>query len=141
MLKLDPNKFFESFQEEYYAGVQEPSVSDVFYESLRNFQGFMQRYLQLSRMYKAKFPDKFESVEDSYKYKYFIIVYSTISGLNIEYIKDALKIEQLRYPEGIHESLQELLDYFEELEYYEYCAKILNIKKLVTSSLQLTTCL
>ena len=135
MVELDPHKFFESFQEEYYTNIEEPSVSEVFYQSLRTFQGFMQRYLQLSQAYKERFPDKFSSIEDTYRYKYFIIVYSTISGLNIEYIKDALEVEELRYPEGIHESLQELLNYFEELEYYEYCAKVLQIKNLLPTNL------
>jgi len=90
----------------------------------------VENYFIIDKMYASRYGEHYASVCDSIKLKYF-------NGLvnYLERVKDIKvdTVEELKDefgPQAIHYALEELLEFYKELEFYEKCAIIFKFYEL-----------
>ena len=90
----------------------------------------VENYFIIDKMYDRRYGEHYDSVKDSIKLKYFngLVNYlervEDIQSDTVEYLEDEFG------PQAIHYALEELLEFYKELEMYEKCAIIFKFYQL-----------
>jgi uncharacterized protein (UPF0305 family) len=132
MKKLDSNDLFNIFSvgdEEIFKEHKIEVVDNTFILFGMAIRG-VENYFIIDKMYASRYQEHYDSVRDSIKLKYF-------NGLvnYLERVKDikADTVEELADefgPQAIKYGLEELLEFYKELEMYEKCAIIFKFYEL-----------
>jgi hypothetical protein len=133
MKKLDTNQLFDIFQmgdEEIY---KEHQAEDVLDNSLVLFGMVIkgvENYYIIDLLYQKKYQEQYDSVRDSIKLKYFIVLVRYLERIG-EIPEDTLYIIEDEFGlQAIDYALQEMLDLFIEVEHYEKCTVLSKFQRL-----------
>ena len=127
MKKLNSDDLFNIFSigdEEIYKEHKIEEVMDNSFILLGMVIRGVENYYIIDKMYANRYQEHYDSVRDSIKLKYF-------NGL-VNYLERAGTIQSDTVedligefgPQAIHYALEELLEFYKELEFYEKCAII-----------------
>ena len=134
MNKLDPHTLFSIFEkgdeDVYKEHGQEGVLQNPFVLMGMVLRG-LDNYKLMSIIYMKNYPKEFKAVEPSVKYKFYNRLYSYLKRINIDTIENAYTIGDSFDNKNVCDSLDELIDYFQSIEHYEKCAKILKYKNLL----------
>jgi len=133
MKKLDSNDLFNIFsvgdEEIFKEHKIENAVDNTFILFGMAVRG-VENYFIIDKMYSSRYQEHYVSVRDSIKLKYFngLVNYlervKYIQSDTVEYLEDEFG------PQAIHYALEELLEFYKELEMYEKCAIIFKFYQL-----------
>ena len=127
MHKLDPHTLFNIFEqgdeEVYKEHGQEDVLKNPFVLMQMVMRG-LENYQLMSMMYYRNYPKEFKKVESIIKKKYYINLYGYLLRINLKSIETILTIGDSYEKKQVGEALDTLLSYFENIEEYEKCAKI-----------------
>jgi len=133
MKKLDTNQLFDIFQmgdEEIY---KEHQVEDVLDNSFVLFGMVIkgvENYYIIDQLYEKRYGEQYDSVRESIKLKYFIGLVRYLERIG-EIPEDTLPIIEDEFGlQAIDYALQEMLDLFIEVEYYEKCTILSKFQQL-----------
>ena len=136
MNKLDPHTLFSIFEkgdeEVYKEHGQEDVLQNPFVLMNMVLRG-LDNYKLMSIIYMKNYPKEFKAVEPSVKYKFYNRLYSYLKRINIDTIENAYSIGDSFGSADIADALDELILFYQNLEEYEKCAKILKYKDLLLS--------
>jgi len=125
MQPLDKDKLFSIFEagdEEVY---QENNVSELLdnpYVLIGMVVRGVQNWHIMDIMYKRSHPKEYSRVRRKVMYKYFVKIYGYLERLDINNFKTLYTIGDSYDIKEVKESFDQLLKYFEDIEYYEKCA-------------------
>lgn len=133
MKKLNTNQLFDIFSigdEEVY---KEHQVEDVLNNSFVLFgmavKG-VENYYIIDQLYEKRYGEQYDSVRESIKLKYFIGLVRYLERIE-EIPEDTLHIIEDEFGiQAIDYALQEMLDLFIEVEYYEKCSILSKFQQL-----------
>ena len=133
MKKLNSDDLFNIFSigdEEIY---KEHKIEDMMDNTFILF-GMVVRgvenYFIIDKMYANRYQERYDSVRENIKLKYFngLVNYlervKYIQSDTVQYLKEEFT------PQAIHYALEELLEFYKELEMYEKCAIIFKFHEL-----------
>jgi hypothetical protein len=133
MKKLDTNQLFDIFQigdEELY---KEHRVEDVLDNSFVLFGMVVkgvENYYIIDQLYEKRYGEQYDSVRESIKLKYFTGLVRYLERIE-EIPEDTLHIIGDEFGlQAIDYALQEMLDLFIEVEYYEKCTILSKFQQL-----------
>ena len=136
MNKLDPHTLFSIFEkgdeDVYKEHGQEGVLQNPFVLMGMVLRG-LDNYKLMSIIYMKNYPKEFKAVEPSVKYKFYNRLYSYLKRINIDTIENAYTIGDSFGSADIAGALDELILFYQNLEEYEKCAKILKYKDLLLS--------
>ncbi|HMS90711.1 MAG TPA: hypothetical protein PKC87_00610 [Candidatus Absconditabacterales bacterium] len=133
MKKIDPEKLFASFipsDEDIYTQHGVEYLFDDNLILLATVIVSVDQYFILEKIYENRYRESFSPIREKIKLKYFkgLVKYlrriDLSKGDKLLQLQDEFEIDLIRY------SLDEMLSFFETLEYYEDCALILKFKHL-----------
>ena len=125
MQPLDKDKLFSIFEagdEEVY---QENNVSELLdnpYVLIGMVVRGVQNWHIMDIMYKRSHPKEYSRVRRRVMYKYFVKICGYLERLDINNFKTLYTIGDSYDIKEVKESFDQLLKYFEDIEYYEKCA-------------------
>jgi len=127
MNKLDPHTLFSIFEqgdeEIYREHGQEEVLKNPFVLMQMVMRG-LENYQLMCTMYFKNFPKQFKRVEPTIKYKYYSKLYGYLLRINLRSIETIYTIGDSYEKKQVGGALNELLYYFESIEQYEKCGKI-----------------
>ena len=127
MHKLDPHTLFSIFEqgdeEIYREHGQEEVLKNPFVLMQMVMRG-LENYQLMCMMYFKNFPKQFKRVEPTIKYKYYSKLYGYLLRINLRSIETIYTIGDSYEKKQVGDALNELLYYFEYIEQYEKCGKI-----------------
>lgn len=127
MHKLDPHTLFSIFEqgdeEIYREHGQEEVLKNPFVLMQMVMRG-LENYQLMCMMYFKNFPKQFKRVEPTIKYKYYSKLYGYLLRINLRSIETIYTIGDSYEKKQVGDALNELLYYFESIEQYEKCGKI-----------------
>ena len=132
MKKLDSNDLFNIFSvgdEEIFKEHKIEVVDNTFILFGMAIRG-VENYFIIDKVYSSRYQEHYVSVRDSIKLKYFngLVNYlervKDIQSDTVEYLEDEFGSQ------AIHYALEELLEFYKELEMYEKCAIIFKFIEL-----------
>ena len=135
MQPLDKNtlfSIFESGDEEIY---KEHSLEDALknpYVLMGMVLNGLQSYILMDVMYKRNYPQEYERVSASIKYKYYSRIYSYLTRINSDSFETIYTIGSSYERDDVFKGLDEMRLYFESVEEYEKCNVIKKYIKLLT---------
>ena len=133
MKKIDRDTLFTIFEigdEEVY---NENGVSDILYDSTVLFNMAVrgvENYYLMEQMYTNKYGESFTSVKESIKLKYFIGLLRYLERIDLSQAETLYQLKDVFGEQSIHYALREMIDFFEKLEMYEYCAILFKFYKV-----------
>ena len=83
-------------------------------------------------MYKRNYPQEYEKVSTSIKYKYYSRIYSYLTRINSDRFETIYTIGTSYEKDDVYDGLDEMRIYFESVEEYEKCNVIKKYIKLLT---------
>jgi hypothetical protein len=84
----------------------------------------LENYQLMCLMYLKNYPKEFKKVEPTIKYKYYTKLYNYLLRINLKSIESIYTIGDSFEKKGVGEALNQLLYYFESIEQYEKCQRI-----------------
>lgn len=133
MKKLNTNQLFDIFQmgdEEVYREHQAEDVLDNSFVLFGMVIKGVENYYIIDQLYQKKYQEQYDSVRDSIKLKYFIGLVRYLERIG-EIQEDTLHIIEDEFGlQAIDYALQEMLDLFIEVEYYEKCTILSKFQQL-----------
>ena len=133
MKKLNSNDIFDIFSigdEEVY---KEHKVEDILNNSFIQFgmaiRG-VENYFIIDKIYANRYGEKYDSVRDSIKIKYFNSLVNYLERINLSQLVTPSALMDEFGPQAIKYALEEMLDLYEEKEMYEKCAVIFKFYEL-----------
>ena len=136
MNRLDPHTLFSIFEkgveDVYKEHGQEGVLQNPFVLMGMVLRG-LDNYKLMSIIYMKNYPKEFKAVEPSVKYNFYNRLYSYLKRINIDTIENAYTIGDSFGSADIAGALDELILFYQNLEEYEKCAKILKYKDLLLS--------
>lgn len=127
MDKLDPHKLFSIFEANDEEVYQEHNVTElldnpyvIFGMVLRGVENFF----MIDMMYKRNYPDVYKDKAPQIKLKYFIRLVNYLERIDLHQFDSIYKITKSYPISDTLQCLDYILKYFEEIEYYEYCAVV-----------------
>ena len=127
MHKLDPHTIFSIFEqgdEEVYKEHGELEVLKNPFVLMNMVMRGLENYQLMCVMYLRNFPKEFKRIEPNIKYKYYTRLYNYLLRINLNSIETIYTIGDSYEKKQVGEALNELLYYFESIEQYEKCSKI-----------------
>jgi hypothetical protein len=127
MHKLDPHTLFSIFEqgdEEVYKEHGELEVLKNPFVLMNMVMRGLENYQLMCLMYLKNYPKEFKRVEPTIKYKYYTKLYSYLLRINLKSIESIYTIGDSFEKKQVGDALNELLRYFESIEQYEKCGKI-----------------
>ena len=129
MQKLDPHTLFSIFEQGdeqvYEEHGQEEVLKNPFVLMNMVMRG-IENYQLMCLMYLKNYPKEFKKVEPTIKYKYYTKLYNYLLRINLKSIETIYTVGDSFEKKGVGEALNQLLAYFESIEHYEKCAKIVH---------------
>lgn len=133
MKKLDTNQLFDIFligDEEVYKEHQAEDVLDNSFVLFGMVVKGVENYYIIDQLYKKRYGEQYDSVRESIKLKYFIGLVRYLERIE-EIPEDTLYIIEDEFGlQAIGYALQEMLDLFIEVEYYEKCTILSKFQQL-----------
>lgn len=134
MAKLDPHTLFSIFEkgdEEVYQEHGELDVLKNPYVLLGMVLRGIENYDIMCLLYRRNYPEEFDKVEPTIKYKYYNKLYEYLLRINIDEVDDVYKIGDGYERDNVMRAISNMCDYYESLEEYEKCATIVKYKDLI----------
>jgi len=133
MKKLNSDDIFSIFSmgdEEVYKEHKVEGVMDdpfvLFGMAVRG----VENYFIIDRIYNNRFGEKYDSVRDSIKLKYFNGLIRYLERVDLSQLETASELKDEFGLQAIKYALEEMLDFYEEKEMYEKCAIIFKFYEL-----------
>ena len=124
MKDLDSESLFNIFSQGDEQIYQEHGVSQILDNSFILF-GMVVRgvenYYIIDQLYQTKYKQQYDSVRESIKLKYFIGLMRYLDRIDELHLDTLSMIEDEFGLQAIKYALEEMLDLFEKIEYYEQC--------------------
>ena len=121
MKKLDSQNLFKAFSLEGDSLNELPVIPDdsfiLFGTVLKGVESF---YL-IDQLYQMRYKDQYELVREKIKLKYFSGLMKYIHRIDNISVDTVLYIEDEFGEQAIQYALEEMLQFFEQIEYYEEC--------------------
>lgn len=128
MKPLDPHTFFKLFE------IKEPE-SEITGEIIETYHPYIiitaivkgvENFYIISQIYTKKYGEQFERIEHSVKHKYYNRLFNHLEKFNerkLEHLEHALAVGK----GAMAWAMTDLMDFFEEVEEYEKCARLRDI--------------
>lgn len=133
MKKLDTDQLFNIFQigdEEVYREHQSEDVLDNSFVLFGMVVKGVENYYIIDQLYEKRYGQQYDCVRDSIKLKYFIGLMRYLERIE-EIPEDTVIALQDEFGlQSINYALQEILDLFIEVEYYEKCTILSKFQQL-----------
>jgi len=133
MKKLNSNDIFGIFSLGDEAVYKEHRVEDMLQDSFVQFgmaiRG-VENYFIIDKIYANRYGDRYDSVRDSIKIKYFNGLVNYLERINLSQLDTPSLLMDEFGPQAIKYALEEMLDLYEEVEMYEKCAIIFKFYEL-----------
>lgn len=127
MKKLSTSDLFDIFSQGDESIYRENHLEDVLDNSFVLF-GMVVRgvenYFIIDKIYSNRYGKDYDSMSDSIKLKYFNGLIGYLERINLSQSDTVLELVDEFGPQAIKYALEELLEFYEEREYYEKCAII-----------------
>ena len=128
MKKIDKTNVFDLFEIQDEQVYQDNGVSDILHDSYVLFgmaiKG-VENYYIMEMMYRNRYGQQFDHVQDSIKTKYFIQLMRYISRIDISHVETLYQYKDIFGLQSINYALSQMIELFEQKEMYEYCAVLL----------------
>jgi len=121
---------FESGDEEIYKEASDALKNP--YVLMGMVLNGLQSYILMDVMYKRNYPQEYEKVSTSIKYKYYSRIYSYLTRINSDRFETIYTIGTSYEKDDVYDGLDEMRIYFESVEEYEKCNVIKKYIKLLT---------
>ena len=95
----------------------------------------LENYSIMDMMYKKRYPEQYNEVRDTIKYKYYNRLYKYLSRIQLGKLEDVYKIGESYNSESVFISLEGLKMFFQDIEQYEKCAVIKKYQDLLIDNL------
>lgn len=127
MKKIDPHTLFSAFEQGDEAVYREHGME----EQLQNpfvLMGMvlkgLEQYELMDILYTRNYGEKYKEIRSKVKLKYYLRLFGYLERIDSTSFEDIYQIS-LEYPiEETYTKLNDFLNYFESLEYYENCAVV-----------------
>jgi hypothetical protein len=127
MKKLNSEDLFNIFSvgdEEVYKEYQVENLLDNSFILFGMAVRGVENYFIIDKIYANRYGDRYDSIRDSIKLKYFNGLVNYLERINLSQSDTLLDLKDEFGPQAIYYALQEMLDFYEEKELYEKCAVI-----------------
>ena len=127
MKPLDKDNLFSMFtvtDEEVFV---ENNIGEVFDNAFTLFGCVVrgvENYYIIDQLYRVRFAKDYDRVRESIKLKYFIGLIRYLERIDKLQSDTISSLEDELSPQAIKYALEEMLEFFEEIEYYENCALV-----------------
>lgn len=134
MQPIDPHTLFSIFErgdEEIY---KEHGVKDVLenpYVLIGMVVRGLENYQIMDMMYLRSYPEQYQSVRDSVKFKYYTNLYRYLTRIDVNKFETRYTIGEDYDSQDVLYRLDDLLYFFQDLEMYEKCATIKKYMDLI----------
>lgn len=127
MKKLNSGNLFNIFSvgdEEIYKEYKIEEVMDNNFILFGMVVKGVENYFIMDKMYTSRYPERYDSVRENIKLKYFngLVNYlervKALQSDTVVDVQDEFGLQAIKY------ALEELLEFYKELEYYEKCTLI-----------------
>ena len=127
MKKLNSNDLFNIFSQGDEVVYTENHIEDILDNSFVLFGMVVkgvENYFIIDKIYTNRYGEAYLSVSDSVKLKYFNGLFNYLSRINITCSETLLDLQDEFGLQAIKYALEEMLEFYQEREYYENCAII-----------------
>ena len=127
MKKLNSDELFSIFSQGDQTVYQENSLEEVLDNSFVLFGMVVkgvENYFIIDKIYSTRYGKDYDSPSNSIKLKYFNGLIGYLKRINLSQSDTVLELVDEFGPQAIKYALEELLEFYEEREYYEKCAII-----------------
>ena len=135
---IDPHTLFSIFEQGDEQVYEENGVQDALnnpYVLMGMVLKGLENYSIMDMMYKKRYPEQYNEVRDTIKYKYYSKLYKYLSRIQLDKLEDIYKIGESYNSESVFISLEGLKMFFQDIEQYEKCAVIKNYQDLLIDNL------
>ena len=133
MKKLNSEDLFNIFSvgdEEVYKEHQVENLLDNSFILFGMAVRGVENYFIIDKIYANRYGDRYDSIRDSIKLKYFNGLVNYLERINLSQSDTLLDLKDEFGPQAIYYALREMLDFYEEKELYEKCAVIYKFYEL-----------
>ena len=127
MKPLDKDNLFNMFSvtdEEVFIENQAKEVFDNAFTLFGTAIRGVENYYIIDQLYKVRFAKDYDRVRESIKLKYFRGLIRYLERIDKLQSDTISSLEDELSPQAIKYALEEMLEFFEEIEYYENCALV-----------------
>ena len=138
MQPIDPHTLFSIFEQGDEQVYEENGVQGALnnpYVLMGMVLRGLENYSIMDMMYKKRYPEQYNEVRDTIKYKYYSKLYKYLSRIQLDKLEDIYKIGESYNSESVFISLEGLKMFFQDIEQYEKCAVIKNYQDLLIDNL------
>jgi len=138
MQPIDPHTLFSIFEQGDEQVYEENGVQGALnnpYVLMGMVLKGLENYSIMDMMYKKRYPEQYNEVRDTIKYKYYSKLYKYLSRIQLDKLEDIYKIGESYNSESVFISLEGLKMFFQDIEQYEKCAVIKNYQDLLIDNL------
>ena len=138
MQPIDPHTLFSIFEQGDEQVYEENGVQDALnnpYVLMGMVLKGLENYSIMDMMYKKRYPEQYNEVRDTIKYKYYSKLYKYLSRIQLDKLEDIYKIGESYNSESVFISLEGLKMFFQDIEQYEKCAVIKKYQDLLIDNL------
>jgi len=90
----------------------------------------VENYFIIDKIYSNKYGERYDSVRDSIKLKYFNGLVNYLERIDLTQSGTVLELKDEFGPQAIKYALEEMLEFYEKVELYEKCAIIFKFYEL-----------
>ena len=133
MKKLNSDELFSIFSQGDQTVYQENSLEEVLDNSFVLFGMVVkgvENYFIIDKIYSTRYGKDYDSPSNSIKLKYFNGLIKHLERIDITRSEPLLELFEEFGPSAIKYALDELLDFYQEREYFEQCALIFKFTTL-----------
>lgn len=127
MNSLDPNKLFSIFESNEGMTNTSPEIKKVLdnpYVVFGMVLRGLENYHMMDVMYQRRYPEDYEEKKNTIKYNYFERLYNYLTRINLKSFEEVYKVTTSYPIAETCAALDEMIMFYESVEYYERCAKI-----------------
>ena len=138
MNKLDPHTLFSIFEqgdEEIYKEHKVDNVLENPYVIVGMVTRSVQNYYLMEAMYERHYKEAFKEAKRGIKFKYYSKMYNYIKRMKLDRFENVYSIGDSYDLESTIYAFNDILTYFEKIEYYERCALIRDIIDIIESKM------
>ena len=134
MHKLNPHTLFDIFEKGDEQVYKENNVEDVLknpYVLIGMAVTGVENFYFMDKMYSTKYPEDYKRVREDIKFKYYSKLYGYLSRVKPVELDIVYRIGSDFEIDRSLKAINELLFYFQDLEYYERCSTIKQFSDLL----------
>ena len=134
MNKLDPTTLFSIFEQGDEEVYKEHNIAEVLknpYVLMGMVVSGIENFHLINKIYTIKYKEEYEKVRNKIKYKYYTKLHLHLTRITLEEVQESYGIGDGFDLDRCLEALNELLEYFQNLEQYEKCATIVKYTDLL----------